>query len=68
MASLERRIKVLEITERTVVPPRISVMFLSPSRSTVGARLWRGGIFERTEDETEEHFLRRARHIKATHD
>lgn len=68
MANLERRIKVLEITERPVMPPRISVMFVSPSHGTVSARLWGGGILERQDDETEAQFLRRVRHMEATHD
>ena len=68
MASLERRIKVLEITERPVVSPRISVMFVSPSYDTVSARLWGGGMLERQDDETEAQFLKRVRHMEATHD
>ncbi len=68
MARLERRIKVLEITERTVVPPRISVMFVSPLRGTVSARLWGGGVLERQEDESEAQFLSRVRRMESNHD
>ena len=68
MANLEKRIKVLEITERPVVPLRISVMFISPSRGTVSARLWGGKMLERQDDETEAQFLNRVQHMEATHD
>ena len=68
MARLERHIKVLEVTERPAVPPRISVMLVSPLRGTVGARLWGGGVLERQEDESEAQFLSRVRRMESNHD
>ena len=68
MASLERRIKVLEVTERPVEPPRITVLFVSPSHGTVSARLWGGEMLERQNDETEAQFISRVRHREANHD
>ena len=68
MASLEKRIKVLEITERPVEPPRITVLFVSPSHGTVSARRWGGGMLERQDVETEVQFLKHVRHLEATYD
>lgn len=68
MASLEKRIKVLEITERPVEPPHITVVFVSTSHGTVSARLWGGGTLERQNDETEAQFLGRVRHMEVNHD
>ena len=63
-ASLEKRIKVLEVTGVSVVPPRIRVTFVSPVRGAVSMRLWNGSMVERLEDETEAQFLARAEHME----
>ncbi|PJI96443.1 hypothetical protein CLU85_1189 [Acidovorax sp. 69] len=68
MASLERRIEVLEVATRPVEPPRITVTFVSPSRGTVSARLWDGEILQRQDNGTEAQFLDRLQHIEATYD
>ena len=64
MASLEKRIKVLEVTSVPVVSPRIRVTFVSPVRGAVSMRLWNGSMVERLEDETEAQFLARAEHME----
>ena len=64
MASLEKRIKVLEVTGVSVVPPRIRVTFVSQVRGAVSMRLWNGSMVERLEDETEAQFLARAEHME----
>ena len=64
MASLEKRIKVLEVTAAPVVPPRIRITFVSPVRGAVSMRLWNGSMVERLEDETEAQFLARAEHME----
>ena len=63
-ASLEKRIKVLEVTGVSVVPPRIRVTFVSQVRGAVSMRLWNGSMVERLEDETEAQFLARAEHME----
>ena len=63
-ASLEKRIKVLEVTSVPVVPPRIRVTFVSQVRGAVSMRLWNGSMVERLEDETEAQFLARAEHME----
>jgi hypothetical protein len=68
MASLERRIKVLRVTGSPVVPPRISITFVSPSHGTVSARLWSGVMLERQDNETEALLLKRVRHMETSHD
>lgn len=68
MASLERRIRVLEVTGSPVTTPRISVTFVSPSHGTVSARLWFGSMLDRQDDETEAQFQNRVRHMEATHE
>ena len=64
MASLEKRIKVLEVTSVPVVSPRIRATFVSPVRGAVSMRLWNGSMVERLEDETEAQFLARAEHME----
>ena len=64
MASLEKRIKVLEVTSVPVVSPRIRVTFVCPVRVDVSMRLWNGSMVERLEDETEAQFLARAEHME----
>ena len=66
-ASLEKRIKVLEVTGVSVVPPRIRVTFVSPVRGAVSMRLWNGSKVERLEDETEAQFLARAENMEPAH-
>ena len=63
-ASLEKRIKVLEVTSVPVVSPRIRVTFVSQVRGAVSMRLWNGSMVERLEDETEAQFLARAEHME----
>lgn len=66
-ASLEKRIKVLEVTGVSVVPPRIRVTFVSPGRGAVSMRLWNGSMVERLEYETEAQFLARAENMEPAH-
>ena len=66
-ASLEKRIKVLEVTGVSVVPPRIRVTFVSQVRGAVSMRLWNGSMVERLEDETEAQFLARAENMEPAH-
>lgn len=67
MASLEKRIKVLEVTSVPGVPPRIHITFVCPVRGTVSARLWSGSMVDRRNDETEAQFLARVEHLEAAH-
>ena len=64
MASLDKRIKVREVTSVPVVSPRIRVTFVCPVRGAVSMRLWNGSMVERLEDETEAQFLARAEHME----
>ena len=66
-ASLEKRIKVLEVTGVSVVPPRIRVTFVSQVRGAVSMRLWNGSMVERLEDETEAQFLARVEQLEPNH-
>ena len=66
-ASLEKRIKVLEVTRAPVVPPRIRVTFVSPVRGAVSMRLWNGSTVERKDDETEAQFLARVEQLEPNH-
>ena len=66
-ASLEKRIKVLEVTAAPVVPPRIRITFVSPVRGAVSMRLWNGSMVERLEYETEAQFLARAENMEPAH-
>ena len=66
-ASLEKRIKVLEVTRVPVVPPRIRITFVSPVRGAVSTRFWDGSMVERLDDETEAQFLERVEHLEAAH-
>ena len=67
MASLEKRIKVLEVTSVPVVPPRIHITFVCPVRGTVSARLWNGSMVERQGNETEAQFLARVEQLEPNH-
>ena len=67
MASLEKRIKVLEVTSVPVVPPRIRVTFVCPVRGAVSMRLWNDSMVERLEDETEAQFLARVEQLEPNH-
>ena len=66
-ASLERRIKVLEVTGVSVGPPRIRVTFVSQVRGAVSMRLWNGSMVERLEYEAEAQFLARAENMEPAH-
>ena len=66
-ASLEKRIKVLEVTRAPVVPPRIRVTFVSQVRGAVSMRLWHGSMVERLEYEAEAQFLARAENMEPAH-
>ena len=68
MASLDKRITVLEAVTDPVAAPRITVTFISPTRGTVSARLPYGRTVERVDDETEGQFLARVSRLEATHD
>jgi hypothetical protein len=68
MASLDKRITVLEAVTDPVTAPRITVTFVSPTRGTVSARLSYGRTVERLDDETEGQFLARVSRLEATHD
>ena len=68
MASLDKRITVLEAVTDPVAAPRITVTFVSPTRGTVSARLSYGRTVERMDDETEGQFLARIIRLEATHD
>ena len=68
MASLDKRITVLEAVTDPVAAPRITVTFVSPPRGTVSARLSYGRTVERVDDETEGQFLARVSRLEATHD
>ena len=68
MASLEKRIKVLEAVTDPVAAPRITVTFVSPTRGTISARLSYGHTVQRLDDETEGQFLARISRLEATHD
>ena len=67
MANLDKRIKVLEVTGVSVVPPRIRVTFVSQVRGAVSMRLWNGSMVERLEYETEAQFLARAENMEPAH-
>lgn len=64
MASLEKRIKVLEVTRVPVVSPRIRITFVSPVRGAVSTRFWDGSKVERRDNETEARFLERVEHLE----
>ena len=66
-ASLEKRIKVLEVTGVPVVSPRIRVTFLSPVRGAVSMRLCNGSTLDRNDDETEAQFLARVEQLEPNH-
>ena len=68
MASLDKRITVLEAVSDPVKAPRITITFVSPTLGTVSARLLCGRTVKRLDDETEGQFLARVRKLKATHD
>lgn len=68
MASLDKRIEVLEAFSCPVAAPRIGVTFVSPIRGAVSARLSYGGTLERLDGETEGDFLARLRDLEAAHD
>ena len=68
MASLDKRITVLEAVTGPVAAPRITVTFVSPTRGTVSARLSYGHTVQRVDDETEGQFLARVSRLEATHD
>ena len=68
MASLDKRITVLEAVTDPVAAPRITITFVSPTRGTVSARLSYGRTVDRLDDETEGQFLARVRKLEATHD
>lgn len=68
MASLEKRIRAMEVTGVLVVAPRILVTFVCPTRGLVGVRLWSGGMVDRLDDETEAQFLARVKGLEVTHD
>ena len=67
MASLVKRIKVLEVTRVPVVPPRIRITFVSPVRGAVSTRFWDGCMVERRDDETEAQFLARVEQLEPNH-
>ena len=67
MASLEKRIKVLEVTRVPVVPPRIRITFVSPVRGAVSTRFWDGSTVECRDNETEAQFLARVEHLEVVH-
>jgi hypothetical protein len=67
MASLDKRIKVLEVICVPVIPPRIRITFVSPVRGAVSTRFWDGSKLERRGDETEAQFLARVEHLEAAH-
>ena len=67
MASLDNRIKVLEVISVSVVPPRIRMTFVCPVRGTVSAKLWSDSMVEHQDDETEAQFLARLEHMEPAH-
>ena len=68
MASLDKRITVLEAVTDPVAAPRITITFVSPTRGTVSARRSYGRTVDRVDDETEGQFLARVSRLEATHD
>jgi len=68
MASLDKRITVLEAVTDPVAASCITVTFVSSIRGTVSARLSYGRTVERVDDETEGQFLARVSRLEATHD
>ena len=66
-ASLEKRIKVLEVTGVSVAAPRIRITFVSPVRGAVSTRFWDGCMVERRDDETEAQFLARVEQLEPNH-
>ena len=64
MASLDKRLKAMEVVCIPVVAPRIQIMFVSPTRGIVSMRFWDGRGLERGTDETEAQFLARAEHME----
>lgn len=68
MASLDKRIRAMELISVPVVSPRTLVTFVSPAHGVVGARLCGGNLLERQDDETEAEFLERVKRLEETYD